>query len=136
MLKVTSCFRRDSPCKGGDVIRPRLRCLTICGDSKVRSKNRVAAEQCKLLDLGFALDTIDRGILIVVVLQCRLAVTGSALQVWFQFHRTQVLVVNGRLSVVIPVTCSVPLVQCLLGPAEFIAYVEDVEVPYFESTHR
>jgi hypothetical protein len=84
-----------------------------------------------LLDLSAAFDTVDHSVL-VNVLQNRFGVTGNALN-WMKSYltdRSQIIQLGTAKSSQHNLNCGVPQ-GSVLGPKQFIAYVEDVNQIFF-----
>jgi Reverse transcriptase (RNA-dependent DNA polymerase) len=100
--------------------------VAIVHNDMVRSEDQRQLTALVLWGLNAAFDTVDHRCLLNV-LQQRFAVYSSALQ-WFRFYlsdRTQTFIVGDDRSATYSVSCSVPQ-RPVLGPADFIAYTEDV----------
>jgi hypothetical protein len=92
----------------------------------VRAIDNGQVSSLMLLDLSAAFDTVDHDILLEV-LSSRFGVNGLALD-WFRSYlteRTQTFTYQGKQSVSYAVSCSVPQ-GSVLGPVEFIAYMEEI----------
>ena len=89
----------------------------------VRAVDNKEVSALVLLDLSSAFDTVNHATLLNF-LHWRFGVQESAMD-WFTSDRTQTFRLNGEMSNLIPLTCSVPQ-GSVLGPILFISYTDDV----------